>query len=165
MNGDFNSPGLNVGPTISVSPYMQAPSSSPQFFDEHAAFQDYINKIRLQSIVEAADKAKRSAEAGTRRNLLGMATIGGLGGGLAGYAKGKTLGGSVTPALLGAAAGGIAGLAAPSELGNAALGAGIGAVPGAYLGHQVGKKYPKYAIPALVAGLLGGAGAGGLLGQ
>jgi hypothetical protein len=157
-------PNVNVGPTVSVGmPQMQT-SGSP-FFSEHQAFQDYINRVRLQAATEAAAQAKGSAETGSRRNLLGLATLGGLGGGLIGVHRGGNLTAAIPSIGAGALMGGVAGLAAPSQLGNVALGAGVGALPGAYLGHQLGKKYPKYAIPSLIAGLLGGAGIGGAMGS
>jgi len=155
-------PNVNVGPTVSLG--MPGQQSSQPFFSEHEAFQNYVNQIRQQAVIEAAAQATGDAESGARRNVLGLSALGGLGGGLIGYHRGGNLAAALPGVGLGAGIGGIAGLSAPSGMGNMALGAGLGAVPGAYLGKQLGNKYPKYAIPALVAGLLGGAGLGGAMG-
>ena len=158
-------PNVNVGPTVSLGIPMGGSQGSSPFFTEHQEFQDYINQIRQRAAVEAATQATGNAESGARRNLLGLSALGGLGGGLIGYHRGGSLAAAAPAAGLGALMGGVSGLTLPSSLGDATLGAGIGAIPGAYLGHQLGKKYPKHAIPALIAGLLGGAGLGGVMGH
>lgn len=161
-------PNVNVGPTVSLGiPTGGPPVPVASFFSDHAAFQDYINKIKLDAAIRAENEARGSAEAGSRRNLLGLAALGGLGGGLIGAhrAKKNKLEAAMSPALLGAALGGIGGTVMPSSIGDVSMGAGLGAIPGAYLGAQIGKKYPKYAIPGLIAGLLGGAGLGAAIGK
>jgi len=153
-------PNVNVGPTVSLG--MPGQQSS---FAEHEAFQNYVNQIRQKAVMEAEMQATGQAEAGSRQNLLGLSALGGLGGGLIGYHQGGNLAAAMPAAGLGAALGAVAGLSAPSGMGGMSMGAGLGAIPGAYLGKQLGKQYPKYALPALIAGLLGGAGIGGVMGR